>query len=278
MAQTGLKIGVFDSGIGGLTVLKALKSAYPAESYVYIGDTARLPYGTKSRETVIRYSESLTRCVLKQNVNAVIVACNTASTHALESVKAMAAPIPVLGMIEPAAAAAVKTTKKGHIGVIATSGTILSNAYPREIGLINKDIRTESAACQMLVALAEEGWNGEDDPVTLGIIRRYLEPMFDKNDAPDTLILGCTHFPVFEKAITAIIGEDVTLINSGQAAAHELAELLPDIHPDNRKAGAMVNDKKTTFFATDDPVRFARNAARFYDHALSPDQVSLIDI
>lgn len=278
MTHTALKIGVFDSGIGGLTVLKALKAAYPAESYVYIGDTARLPYGTKSRETVIRYSESLTRCVLKQNVNAIIVACNTASTHALDSVKAMAGPVPVLGMIEPAATAAVKATKKGHIGVIATSGTILSGAYPREIQKLNNDIKTESAACQMLVALAEEGWNGEDDPVTLSIIRRYLEPLFDKNDAPDTLILGCTHFPVFEKAITATIGTGITLINSGEAAALELGHLLPAIHPEKRQNSRSTSDRHTTFFATDDPERFARNAARFYDHALSADQVSLIDI
>lgn len=278
MTHTPYKIGVFDSGIGGLTVLKALKAAYPAESYVYIGDTARLPYGTKSRETVIRYSESLTRCVLKQNVNAVIVACNTASTHALDAVKDMAGPIPVLGMIGPAAAAAVKATRNGHIAVIATSGTILSGAYPREIEQIDRAIKTESAAAQMLVALAEEGWNGDDDPITRGIIRRYLEPLFDRADAPDTLILGCTHFPVFERAITSVIGSGITLINSGEAAASELKALLPGLEAEGRAAKGQASDAHTLFFATDDPSRFARNAARFYDHALSADQVALIDI
>ncbi|HNQ92161.1 MAG TPA: glutamate racemase [Alphaproteobacteria bacterium] len=263
------KIGVFDSGIGGLTVLKALKRKLPDESYIYIGDTARLPYGTKSRETVIKYSESLTRAVLKQNIKAVVVACNTASTHALEKVKEIASPLPVIGMIEPAAKAACKATAKGHIAVIATTGTIHSGAYTSAIQGYAPETKVSNAACQMLVALAEEGWNEQDDPVARSIIHRYLDPLFDQTNAPDTLILGCTHFPLFTNIISEILGPDVTLINSGEEAAQTVTSQI---------SPSSVTDCHTQFFATDDPVRFARNALRFYDHHIGQDDIELMDI
>lgn len=262
-------IGVFDSGIGGLTVLKALVERFPAESYVYIGDTARLPYGTKSPETVIRYSRSLTRAVLQHNVKAVVVACNTASTHALEAVQEMSAPIPVIGMIEPAAKAALAVTKNNRIGIIATSGTVRSGAYTRQLQKLRPEVEVFSEPCQMLVALAEEGWSSGD--ITESVIRRYLDPLFQQSATPpDTLILGCTHFPVFEPLLREILGEKITLINSGKAAAESLAAYIPV----STEAGSGA----LQFFATDDPHRFADNAAKFFDQRLSYQDVQLIDV
>lgn len=261
-------IGVFDSGIGGLTVLKALVERFPTESYIYVGDTARLPYGTKSPETVIRYSRGLAGAVLQHNVKAIVVACNTASTHALEAVKEMASPIPVLGMIGPAAVSAIRATKNNRIGVIATSGTVRSGAYARQLQKLRPDVEVFSEPCQMLVALAEEGWSSGD--ITEAVIRRYLDPLFNQATPPDTLILGCTHFPVFEPLLHKILGKDVALINSGKAAAESLAEFLPP-HPE-AKTGSL------QFFATDDPHRFADNAAKFFDHRLSYQDVELIDV
>lgn len=263
------RIGVFDSGIGGLTVLKALKALLPYESYVYIGDTARLPYGTKSRETVIKYSESLTRAVLKQNIKALVVACNTASTHALEAVTELAAPLPVIGMIEPAATAACNATKINHVAVIATSGTIHSGAYTKAIQSRAPEIKVSNAACQMLVSLAEEGWNDPNDSITRSVLHRYLDSLFDQQNPPDTLILGCTHFPVFSPVISDILGPEITLINSGEEASKTL---LDKISP------TTTEPSKAKFYATDDPHRFARNATRFYDHQLNPDDVELIDV
>lgn len=258
-------IGVFDSGIGGLTVLKALREIYPDESYVYIGDTARLPYGTKSPETIIRYSEALTREILKHGVKAIVVACNTASTHALAAVQKMAGELPVLGMIEPASHAAIAKTKNNHIAVIATYGTVHSGIYESTIKKINPAIRVSSQACQLLVALAEEGW--ADTPIAEDTIRKYLEPIFSGNDAPDTLILGCTHFPLFENLLRKILGEGVTLINSGKAAADEL------VFPVTENSGPTCR-----FLATDDPARFAVSAGKFFGQNLSANEVELIDI
>jgi glutamate racemase len=263
-----LPIGVFDSGIGGLTVLKALQHYFPNESYIYVGDTARLPYGTKSPETVVKYAESLTAKILEKHVKAIVVACNTASTHALPAVQAMAGALPVIGMIDPAAAAAAAVTQNGHIGVMATYGTIKSGVYERAIHRLNPAITVSAVACQMLVALAEEGWAEGD--IAAATIRRYLDPIFDQPHVPDTLVLGCTHFPVFEDTLRAILGRDVTLINSGEAASQYLSPYLD-------KAGSPP-PPRTEFLVTDDPSRFAENAAKFFGHALLKDDVHLIDI
>ncbi|SFU49646.1 glutamate racemase [Nitrosospira multiformis] len=256
-------IAVFDSGIGGLTVLQALKKRYPQGSYVYLGDTARLPYGTKSPEIVQRYSQSLCRILLNYNPSAIVIACNTASTHALEAVRALAAPLPVIGMIEPAAAAAIRATKNQHIGVIATFGTIRSGAYEKELQKINPHIKASSQACQMLVALAEEGWSS--GPIATAIVHQYLDPIFDTAEAPDTLILGCTHFPVFEALFRDILGSSVTLINSGEAAATQLS-------------GITGTRGQIKMLATDDPERFAANASKFFDQGLVAADIELIDI
>jgi glutamate racemase len=256
-------IAVFDSGIGGLTVLQALKKRHPRESYVYLGDTARLPYGTKSPETVQRYSRSLCRILLGYNPKAIVIACNTASTHALGAVRALADPLPVIGMIEPAAAAAARATRNRHVGVIATFGTIRSGIYEKELKVIDPHMRVSSRPCQMLVALAEEGWSS--GPIAAATIRQYLDPIFDTSDAPDTLILGCTHFPVFEDLFREILGPSVALVNSGEAAAAKL--------PGGSDTGGHIK-----ILATDDPERFAANAARFFDQDLTAADIELVDV
>lgn len=261
-------IGVFDSGIGGLTVLKALRHHFPNESYIYLGDTARLPYGTKSPETVARYASSLTQELIKQDVKAIVIACNTASTHGMKAVEALVSDIPVIGMIEPAAKAAIAATRSQHIGVMATFGTIKSRAYTKALLNLKPDCKISPVACQMLVALAEEGWAEGD--IARSVIHRYLDPVFNHKDAPDTLILGCTHFPVFEGLLKDILGNSVTLINSGEAASLYLSDCL-EINGNNISG-------KTSFLVTDDPNRFAENAVKFYDKLIKPEDVKLIDI
>lgn len=260
-------IGVFDSGIGGLTVLKALQARFPHEDYIYIGDTARLPYGTKSRETVVKYSEGIAGHLLAQDVKAIVVACSTASTQALNEVQSLAGNVPVIGMVEPSAMAAVSATRNGHIGVIATVGTTRNGAYVRALQSRSPDIAVSSVACQMLVALAEEGWAEGDIPCA--VLSKYLDKVFDSPSAPDTLILGCTHFPVFAPLLRDILGENVALINTGEAAAEALT---PYVHRDTGHMG------QSTFYVTDDPLRFAESAAKFFGHCLSEGDVHLMDI
>lgn len=269
MAEKNFPIAVFDSGIGGLTVLQALTEQFPDESYVYLGDTARLPYGTKSPETVRRYSESLTRILLRYNPKAIVIACNTASTHAYDAVCAMVGPVPVIGMIEPPARAAHMATRNGHIGVMATYGTVRSGAYEKQIKKIDESLRVSSVACQMLVALAEEGW--AQSHIAKATLHEYLDSLFNAADAPDTLILGCTHFPVFENLIRQVVGDQVTLINSGRIAAQSLVHTIPLV-------SEVQTPSSLRFLATDDPERFAANAAKFFNRPLNRDDVELIDI
>lgn len=262
-------IGVFDSGIGGLTVLQSLIRDFPHESFIYIGDTARLPYGTKSPETVRRYAEGLTRQILRKNVKAVVVACSTASTHAIDLVQKLSAPLPALGMIEPTAFEASNATRNGHIGVIATFGTIRSEIYKKSLLALNPHLQISSMACQMLVALAEEGWT--EGPIARATLHQYLDPLFDRKDAPDTLILGCTHFPLFIPLLKDILGSTVTLIDSGTSASRALARIMP-----SRMDSAP--SPQLSFYATDDPARFAQNGAKFFGNALDVQNVSVLDI
>lgn len=272
MAEIKSPIAVFDSGIGGLTVLRALKASYPHESYVYLGDTARLPYGTKSPETVIRYSETLCRVLLPYQPKAIVIACSTASTHAGQAVQKLAGQIPVVGVIEPTAEAALSATTNNHIAVIGTFGTIRKGAYENAIRALapacgGKDIKVSSRACQMLVSLAEEGWS--DNAIARATIHEYLDPMFDRADAPDTLILGCTHFPVFAEALREILGDGVVLIDSGEAAARKLEKI---VSVERHEPGLL------KVLATDDPERFAANAARFFDVTLTAGDIEQVDV
>jgi glutamate racemase len=219
-------IGVFDSGIGGLTVVKELLQCVPHERIVYFGDTARVPYGSKSVETVQRYSREDTELLLAHDVKLIVIACNTVSATALEAVKETAQGIPVVGMIEPCVREAVRTTKNGRIGIIGTEATVASKAYER--GLIEegerngKQIEVFSQACPLFVPLAEEGWI--DHEATRLVAEDYLKPLNEAN--VDSLILGCTHYPILTEMIQKVVGPNVTLINSGAVAAQEVRHFI----------------------------------------------------
>ncbi len=216
---------MFDSGIGGLTVLKAVMERLPNESLLYFGDTARLPYGTKSRETVIRFSTEIVNFLLTRNPKIIVIACNTASAYALETIKAMV-DIPVLGVIEPGADAALRATRNNKVGVIGTRATILSGAYVEAIQSRKPDTKVFSKACPLLVPIIEEGWI--DHPVTRQITEHYVGPLLDCGI--DTLILGCTHYPLLKPVFSAIVGPDVSLVDSAEETAAVVEGLLKQKH------------------------------------------------
>ncbi len=214
-------IGIFDSGVGGLTVAKEIMYQIPNEKVIYFGDTARVPYGNKTKETVTKYSLQIVRFLKTQHVKAIVVACNTASSYALEEIE-QAVDIPVIGVVKPGAKMAVESTRNGKIGVIGTRGTISSKTYPTYIKQLNPDIEVIEKACPLFVNLVEEGlW---EDPVTEEIAKRYLT---DLNDIGiDTLILGCTHYPMIRKTVQRIMGDGVCLVNPAYETARELKKLL----------------------------------------------------
>ncbi|MCK9588481.1 MAG: glutamate racemase [Terrimicrobiaceae bacterium] len=214
-------IGVFDSGIGGLTVVAALRELLPSETIFYIGDTARVPYGGKSRRTIERYSVEIGGLLLAEQAKILVVACNTASALAVPRMKDIF-KVPVQGVVAPGAAAALKATKNKRIGVIGTRATISSGAYEHAICAQDRESRVFSAACPLLVPLIEEGMF--DDPVTDQLLGRYLEPLLDRGI--DTLVLGCTHYPLLRGAITRAVGPDMTLVDSARNCALAVKALL----------------------------------------------------
>jgi glutamate racemase len=214
-------IGVFDSGIGGLTVASALRELLPAEDIFYIGDTARVPYGGKSPQTIERYSVELTGLLLAQQAKVIVVACNTASALAVPRLQEIL-KVPVIGVIEPGAKAAVAATRNGHIGVIGTRATIYSRAYERAIHALDPKLQVTSQPCPMLVPLIEEGWL--DDEITTQIIRRYLEKLV--LDGIDTLVLGCTHYPLLGETLQKFLGPKIRLVDSAKNCAITVKKLL----------------------------------------------------
>ncbi len=221
--EAGAPIGVFDSGVGGLTVVREIMRQMPNEKIIYFGDTARVPYGAKSKETVTRFSKQIVRFLKTFDVKTIVVACNTASAYALEDLE-KECDIPIIGVVEPAAKVATEVTRNGKIGVIATEATISSRIYNEYITEINKDVTIYGKACPLFVPLIEEGlWI---DPVTDEIAKRYLNELIDLDI--DTLILGCTHYPLIRSTLGRIIGEDVTLVNPAYETAIELKELLQE--------------------------------------------------
>ncbi|MDP4219053.1 MAG: glutamate racemase [Bacteroidota bacterium] len=252
-------IGVFDSGIGGLTVVKELFSRVPHERIVYFGDTARVPYGSKSVETVRRYAREDTELLLRHHPKLIVVACNTVSAVALDVVKSLANGIPVIGMIEPACKEAIRVSASGKIGIIGTDATISSKAYETELRneakRMGKEIETFAKACPLFVPLAEEGW--EEKIVAELVAREYLHSLHEAK--VDTLILGCTHYPVLSHVIQTVMGAGVTLINSGAIAAQEVKILEGD-------AGAKRSDH--VFFVSDIPRKFQSLGERFLGREL----------
>lgn len=273
MAGDGRPIGVFDSGMGGLTVLRALAARLPQERFVYLGDTARLPYGTKSAETVQAYALQATRLLLGEGVKMVVIACNTASAVALTVLQESWDPVPVIGVIEPGARAGVGATKNKRIAVLATEGTVKGGAYARAIKELMAEVHVIQQPCQVFVALAEEGW--ADTPATLATAAHYLEPLFQGPDAPDTLVLGCTHFPVLADAIRRTIGCGVALVDSAETTAVAVSEALAArrLAADGAGGGPTIR-----FFATDSPERFARVGAIFLGTAIDEGDVELVDL
>jgi len=248
-------IGVFDSGVGGLTVFRALERALPAESLIYLGDTARVPYGTKSVETVERYATEATRFLKQRGVKLLVVACNSASAVALPAVEAEAG-LPVLGVIEPGAQRAVACSNSGRIGVIGTRATVDSGAYTRSITKLRPDAQVTARACPLFVPLAEEGW--ADDEIARAVAWRYLEPL--RGAGIDTLVLGCTHYPLLEGVIGEVMGEGVTLVDSAGSVANQTRQVLAE-HRD--LATATPGRVEHHFFVTDAPGPFQAVAERF---------------
>jgi glutamate racemase len=265
-------IGVFDSGMGGLTVLRALTARLPNEHFVYLGDTARLPYGTKSAETVQAYALQATRLLIGQGVKMLVIACNTASAVALYLLQEAWEPVPVIGVIEPGARAGAAATRNRRIAVIATEGTVKGGAYARAIHRLMPGVVVVQQPCQVFVALAEEGWT--DSPVTLAAADRYLKSLFSGEEAPDTLVLGCTHFPVLAASIRKSIGEGIALVDSAETTAAAVAAALAE----KRLAGAPENRGQARFFATDSPERFARVGEIFLGRRIDPQSVELVDL
>jgi glutamate racemase len=214
-------IGVFDSGIGGLTVVKALRDRLPNETILYLGDTARVPYGPKSPETVQRYALELAQMLVQKNAKALVVACNTVSSVALPLLTRKFS-VPVIGVIEPGARAALAATRNRHVGVIGTRATIRSGAYERALRATDNSVRVSSRACPLLVPLIEEGLL--DDDITDRVIVRYLEPLL--SERIDTLVLGCTHYPLLSSAIARALGGEITLVDSAQNCATAVKEIL----------------------------------------------------
>jgi glutamate racemase len=250
-AQARRPIGVFDSGIGGLTVVAALREALPGESIIYIGDTARVPYGGKSQATIERYSQELAGLLLADGAKCIVVACNTASALGVPRLKETLR-VPVTGVIEPGAQAAIKATRNGRIGVIGTRATIASHAYERAIEELDSKVEVFTEACPLFVPLIEEGWL--EDAVTDSIIARYLEKML--RHGVDTLVLGCTHYPLLREAIQKFTGPEIALVDSAQNTALAVRKVLTQ----NKLAAPKKNVGKLQVALTDQSTGFLRVA------------------
>ncbi|HVR30981.1 MAG TPA: glutamate racemase [Thermoanaerobaculia bacterium] len=258
-------IGVFDSGVGGLTVAKALLERMPGESLLYLGDTARLPYGTKSPATVARYTRRNVAFLVEQGVKAVVVACNTASATALDGFRP---PVPTWGVIEPGARAAVEVAR-GRVGVIATESTIASGVYPRVLERLDPDLVVLVRACPLLVPLVEEGW--EEDPIAVEVVRRYLAPLLAERI--DTLVLGCTHYPLLRAALRQVAGEEISLVDSAAAISLVVARALEQAGLAAPRGAA----PRHRLLVTDASPPFARLAHRILGPGIELERVDVVD-
>lgn len=250
-------IGVFDSGVGGLTVLRALRAALPQEDFIYLGDMARLPYGTKSPETVARYAVQVAAHMLSYDIKMLVVACNTASAQGLEVLRETYPVLPCLGVIEAGAAAAVQATRNRKIVVLATEGTVASRAYQKAIHACAPQAEVEMVACNLLVSLVEEGWH--DGPEAVAILRRYLSSIRMKDY--DTVVLGCTHFPLIQPLLRTLLPEGVRLVDSATSIALQVTAFVEReglASPLREGAGSV------RFLVTDGPARFEAIARRLF--------------
>jgi len=260
-----LPIGIFDSGLGGLTVVRAIKKILPEESIIYLGDTAHLPYGTKSSDSIIKFSFANTKFLLKKSVKAIVVACNTSSATALKKLQESFS-IPIFGVIEPGGRSAVERTKNGKIGVIGTTATIRSKAYQKEIKRLKPSVEIYSKSCPLFVPLIEEGW--VDNEITYKVAEIYLNEI--KRHSIDTLILGCTHYPLIKNTIQKVMGESVILIDSGESVAHWLENFLK-----KKKILAKNKNPFYYYYLTDFPQRFKKIAERFLGEKIDIKKINL---
>ncbi len=270
-------IGVFDSGVGGLTVLRALRAALPEEPFLYLGDTARLPYGTKSEHTVVRYALQAADELVGRDIKCLVIACNTASAAALPALQERYAELPVIGVIEPGARAACAGSSSGRIVVLGTESTVQGGAYTRSILRIRPDAQVSAIACSLFVALAEEGWT--DGAVAMATATRYLAPLREAGPAgPDMLVLACTHFPVLEPVIAAAVGPRLRIVDSAATTAAAVRTELGQ--RGLLRAGEVGAGRRGElgFLATDGPARFASVGGRFLGEPIAADEVELIDL
>jgi glutamate racemase len=262
---------VFDSGLGGLTVVRALRLALPHEDIVYLGDTARVPYGTKGPETIVKYALACSRHLVTRGVKAIVIACNTVSAVAPERLR-VDLDLPVLSVIEPGARAAVHATRNGRIGVLATAGTVASGAYPRAVSQLSTRAETLGQAAPLLVPLAEEGWLEGEVPRLA--VRRYLEPL--ARARVDVVVLGCTHYPllrrVIEEEARVMLGESVRVVDSASATAHDTTQFLDERGLRNPQQA----QGKVKLLVTDMAASFASSAARFLGEDAT--DVELVDL
>jgi glutamate racemase len=264
-----LAIGVFDSGMGGLTVLRVLKECLPQESFIYLGDTARLPYGTKSQNTVKQYAMQMAKLLVERRIKGLVIACNTATTAALPYLQSMLPDIPVLGVVTPGANAAIAATKNKRIAVLATETTIASNAYQELIMQQLPQAVISTRACSVLVALAEEGMI--NNQVAHEALKYYLNGLTDE----DTLLLGCTHFPVFKLLLSKLLPKQVTIVDSAHATAHVFRSLLEQTNLINDKASG---SGSVNYLVTDSIKRFQAVGELFLGEALAAGDIELVDV
>lgn len=262
-------IGVFDSGLGGLTVVKELFKTLPNEDIIYFGDTGRVPYGTRSVETIKKYARQDEQFLLSRDVKLIIAACGTVSSVAADTAKDL--PVPFFEVVSHAAKAAVNTTKNGKIAVIGTNATVKSRQHEKAILALMPSAEVLNQSCTLFVPLVEEGWYSADDVVVLETVSRYLKPVFEFG--ADTLILGCTHYPILSEAITKILGDDVTLINAGTATAQAVKEYLENNN--------LQNDSINTnhgFYVSDKPDSFVKQASVLLGREIDGNNVQKVDI
>lgn len=247
-------IGIFDSGVGGLTVYRAVAERLPRESLIYLGDTARIPYGTRSRDTIQRYALEDAGFILSKNVKAIVIACNTASSFASDLLRQRYS-VPILGVIRAGSQRAAAATRNGRIGIIGTEATVASQSYERTLKAIRSDLEVFARACPLFVPLAEEGWI--EHSVTRQVAEEYLSEL--REQGIDTLVLGCTHYPILRQVIQQVMGDDVTLIDSGEAVAEVVTEMLAK----EELTCTGTTSRQEQFFVTDSAARFRRVAELF---------------
>ena len=264
--ESSRPIGVFDSGVGGLTVVRELGRLLPNEKIIYFGDTGRVPYGNKSKETIINYSLQIAYFLMKKKIKMLVVACNTASSFSINSLKRHL-HIPIIGVIEPGAKAAIESTLNSHVGVIGTFGTISSNAYKKALKKVHTGVNVSQQSCSLFVQLAEDGWL--DNKVAQSVADEYLKVFHvsKPNKKIDTLILGCTHYPLLKNVIQKSIGSEVCLIDSGKETAKEVKRILEKKKLLN--TGTLNGKDSSTFYVSDFPHKFREISQRFLSKKLT---------